>query len=74
MGSDEKNNILQKAITLYLTKNDINYDQCDLNLTAVRRHNRYATKGDGDDDEDPRAQGEDIYGNTATQLRVSLRP
>lgn len=68
--SDEKNNILQKAITLFLTKQDVNYDECDLNLTAVRRHNRYAKSTNDDDDQDPRAQGEDIYGNTATQLRM----
>lgn len=70
--NDEKNNILQKAISLYLTQQDVDYDECDLNLTAVKR-TRYSYRSNDDDDDDDnsnRDQHEDIYGNTASQLKL----
>lgn len=79
---DEKNNILQKAITMELSKNPIEYKHCDLKLTAVK-----SSHGDGDgntsdadsggsdggtDDGNGGSQqcASDIYGNTSDQLKA----
>lgn len=67
--ADEKNNILQKAITLYLAKRDVNYDVCDINLQAVKAQ-QWANDEDDSDDEDSVAGQEDVYGNTAAQLKL----
>jgi len=70
---DEKNNILQKAITLFLTQQGVNYDCCDINLQAVKRapYSWERDDCDSDDEEaDNQTAGEDVYGNTATQLKL----
>eukprot|EP00041_Stephanoeca_diplocostata_P017462 m.352401 g.352401 ORF g.352401 m.352401 type:complete len:620 (-) comp20708_c0_seq1:305-2164(-) len=71
-GEDEKNNILQKAITLYLADQAVDYKKCDLNLTAIKgRKYRYnLKKGCDSDDESDNEPEEDAYGNTATQLKA----
>lgn len=71
--ADEKNNILQKAITLYLTQQGVNYDCCDMNLQAVKRapYSWENTENSDDEDEnDNGSNGEDVYGNTASQLKL----
>lgn len=72
-GEDEKNNILQKAITLYLADQDVDYRKCDLNLTAIKgRKYRYNSKktSESDNESDDDEPEEDTYGNTATQLKA----
>ena len=52
------------------TQRDVNYDVCDINLQAVKARQ---WNGDGDDDsdsEDGGADQEDVYGNTAAQLKL----
>ena len=77
---DEKNNILQKAITMELSRSTIAYQTCDLKLTAIKEASSY----DSADVSDSESQGSedgnntggggqsasDIYGNTSDQLRA----
>ena len=70
---DEKNNILQKAIILHLSRLEIEYRSCDLSLTAVKRADAHASSGkqkDDDGDEEPSPSSTDVYGNTASQLKA----
>lgn len=47
---DEKNNILQKAITMELSRTSITYQSCDLKLTAVRNPNEPDASADSDNE------------------------
>ena len=71
---DEKNNILQKAITMQLSRANINYNTCDLKLTVVRSRYEPQSEGNGSDsdseDECASSNTSDVYGNTADQLKA----
>jgi len=81
---DEKNNILQKAITMELSRLVIAYQSCDLKLTAIKEPGSYdggsadasdteshgSNDSDDDDDNGRQQSASDIYGNTSDQLRA----
>jgi len=68
---DEKNNILQKAITMQLSNTAITYQTCDLKLTATRSQYDPAPEKDGDDSDDEQpSSASDVYGNTSDQLKA----
>ena len=58
-GKDSRNNILQKAISLYMSTLNIKYEMADLNLMAVKEKSSY-----------DRDEYRTTFGSTAEQLKL----